>query len=180
MADTYFVAWILTGIGWGISSLQANARESRKETRSEVDACCKIAADLLEKSRRYYAKPGSDSACVAEAADISFTLRRLLTRMTRLRNQRRPFRHIMGAGGEMFDLISGGDFDSMNRPAYVANSPRLRDIEEAANRLIDTLESAFAHEFKTWRQRIVEWNHERKHDRTRNRWQAQRFRAGDS
>jgi len=180
LADTYFVAWILTGVGWAVSGFQANARESRKETRSEVDACCKIAADLLEKSRRYYGKAGADLACVAEASDINFTLRRLLTRMTRLRNQRRPFRHIMGAAGELFERVSGGDFDSIQRGAYAANSPRLRDIEEATHRLIDTLESAFALEFRTWSQRVVEWNHARKHERTRNRWQAQRFRAGDS
>jgi hypothetical protein len=169
----------LTAAGWVVSSLQANGRESRKETRSEVDACCKLAADLLEKSRRYFARAGSDQACIAEGADISFALRRLLTRMDRLRKQRAPFRHIMGSASVMFDAISGGDFESAGRPPYQANSDRLRAIEEATNRLIDTLEAAFAREFRTPRQRVVEWNDQRRMRRKRDRWQAQRFRIGE-
>jgi hypothetical protein len=173
------VAWVLAAAGWGVSSLQANAREARKETRSEVDACCKIGADLLEKSRRFFAKEGSDPACIAEAADIKFGLRRLLTRMDRLRKQRRPFGHIMGVASDLFEVVSGADFESVKRPSYAANSSRLNEIEEATHRLIDTLESAFASEFRTWRQRVVEWNHHRKARRRGIRWQAQRFRVND-
>lgn len=179
MADTYFVAWVLTGVGWLVSSHQANGRESRKETRAEVDACCKIAAELLDKCRRHFGKPGSHADAVAESADISFMLGRLLIRMTRLRDQRAPFRHIMAAGSEMYERVSGGDFGSISRPQYAADSTRLIDIEGTTHRLIDTLESAFATEFRTYRQRVVQWNHKRKRGRTRIRWQTLRFKPGD-
>ena len=173
------VAWVLVAVGWIVSNYQGNARESRKETKAEVDACCKTASDLLDKSRRFFSREGSEAACIPEAADIKFGLRRLMTRMDRLSKQRRTFSHIMGIASEMFEVISGDDFESVSRTAYSANSDRLLKVEETTHRLIDTLETAFAREFRTPRQRFVECKNKHVGRRTRDQWRAQRFRPGE-
>ena len=156
------LGWGVTAVGWVISSGQANSREARKEKRTEVDACCKLAAEILDKARKYYAK-APDEDTPADAADLSFSVKRLLKRLERLQKQQSTF-EVADAGGELFETVTGGDFDSASRLARKPSDPHVAAIENAVHRVIDDLESGFEATFKGWRQRLAEWR------RDRQRW----------
>lgn len=154
------IGWGLTAIGWFVTSQQANSRELRKEKRVEVDACCRLTADLLEKARGFYLKPGSDPEAGSNAADIRFSVQRLLKRVERLQRQQRQFR-IKDAAGRLFDSMTGGDFDSPARPALSPGDPKLAAIEADCHAVMDVLESGFEDAFlplriRLWR-RVWPW-----------------------
>lgn len=161
------IGFAVTGFGWFVSSAQANSREARKEKRTEVDACCKLAAEILEKARKYYVKPPDDSS-PGEAADLSFSVMRLLKRMERLERQQSSFK-VTDAGEELFEAATGGEFESSSRAAKGPLDPQVRRIEQAVHRVIDDLESGFETAFKTWGQTYKDWTKERK------RWDRNRF-----
>ena len=66
--------WLLTIIGWLVSSSQANSRERRKEARAEIDACIKLLSELLIKTRTYYGAAASDLLSKSRASEIRFEL----------------------------------------------------------------------------------------------------------
>lgn len=138
--------WFFTIIGWGVSNSQANKREKRKEVRAEVDACSKLAAELLVKARRYFASASSDSTSKGVAAEIRFELQRLLTRVERLEGKYPAF-EVIGACGELMDSISGDPFESASRQELAADSDLLLKIESDIHCLIDQMEAGFVKEF---------------------------------
>lgn len=153
------IGWGLTAIGWFVMSQQANLRELRKEKRVEVDACCKLVADLLEKARAFYLKPGMDPEAASSAADIRFSMQRLLKRVERLQRQQREFR-IGDSAGQLFESMTGGDFDSPARVALVLGDERLAAIEADCHAVMDVLESGFEEAFlplhtRIWRRASV-------------------------
>ena len=66
--------WLLTIIGWLVSSSQANSRERRKEARAEIDACIKLLSELVIKTRIYYGAAASDLLSKSRASEIRFEL----------------------------------------------------------------------------------------------------------
>lgn len=139
--------WLLTIFGWFISGTQANNREIRKEIRSEVDACCKMVSDLLVKARVYYSSPPTDPLEQSRASEISFDLQRLITRIERLEKRYSQF-EMMGAGSELMDSLTGGDFATADRKLETANSDLMQKIESDIHFLIDRLEDGFYFVFK--------------------------------
>ena len=138
--------WFFTIIGWIVSSSQADNREKRKEVRSEVDACSKLATELLTKARRYFASASSDLTSKGVAAEIRFELQRLLTRVERLESNYAAF-EVVGACGELMDSITGDPFESSSRQEVAADSDLLLKIESDILFLIDHMEAGFAKEF---------------------------------
>jgi hypothetical protein len=138
--------WFFTIVGWLVSNAQANSREKRKEVRTEIDACIKLLAELVVKSRSYYGAPVIDSLSKSRAAEIRFELQRLITRVERLGGKHAEF-DVTGACGELMDSISGDPFESADREALAADSDLLLKIESDTHVLIDQLEDGFVKAF---------------------------------
>lgn len=139
----------------GIISLIAGAlishwlsvrRELRKECRGEVDACCKMVAELLDKGRTYFALAGGDDEAQELSSEIVFELHRLTKRVERLKPRYRYFA-IEQAIDAVGESLTGGDFDSKDRPKYGASSERVRAIEQDVHSLMDALEDGFSSSF---------------------------------
>lgn len=138
--------WIVAVAGWLVGNYQANRREKRKETRTEIDACCKMAAEILVKCRVYYGTLADDPLDASRSADIRFEVQRLFIRAERLQNKYAKF-EVIGACEELLDSSSGDQFESKERPVFAANSNLLLKIESDIHFLIDRLEDGFAKEF---------------------------------
>ena len=138
--------WFFTIIGWLVSSAQANSREKRKEVRAEIDACVKLLAELVIKSRFYFTSPATDSLSKSQAAEIRFELQRLITRVERLERKHAEF-DVTGVCGELLDAVSGDPFDSADREALAADSDLLLKIESDTHVLINQLEDGFVKAF---------------------------------
>ena len=139
--------WFFTIFGWAVTNAQANRRELRKETRTDVDACCRMAGDLLAKARKYYASAASHSENKALAAELRFDLQRLLARVERLETNSSKC-EVTGACVELMDSVTGGDFETATRPAYSFDSERLLKTESDTHLLMDQLENGFKLSFK--------------------------------
>lgn len=138
--------WFFTIVGWLVSNAQANNREKRKETRVEVDACIKLLAELVIKSRAYYGAAASDPLSKSRASEIRFELQRLITRVERLEGKHARF-DVTGACGELMDAISGDPFESADRELFAADSDLLLKIESDTHVLINQLEDGFVKAF---------------------------------
>lgn len=138
--------WFFTIVGWLVSNAQANSREKRKEARAEIDACIKLLADLVTKSRTYYGVAASDPLSKSRAAEIRFELQRLIARVERLEGKHTEF-DVISACGELMDAISGDPFESVDREALAADSDFLLKVESDTHLLIDQLEDGFIRVF---------------------------------
>ena len=138
--------WFLTIVGWLVSNAQANSREKRKEVRAEVDACIKLLAELVFKTRFYFGLPATDPLSKSKAAEIRFELQRLITRVERLEGKHAQF-DVTGACGELMDAISGDPFESADREVLAADSDLLLRIESDTHVLINQLEDGFVKAF---------------------------------
>lgn len=138
--------WFFTIVGWLVSNAQANSREKRKEARAEIDACIKLLAELVLKSRSYFGAPVTDPLAKSRAAEIRFELQRLITRVERLEGKHAEF-DVTGACGELMDAVSGDPFESAGREALAADSDLLLKIESDTHLLIDQLEDGFVKAF---------------------------------
>lgn len=141
------VGWLFAALGWVITNRQANQREKRKETRSEVDAICKAAAEIIQKSRKYYANSPADSEEEARVAEISFEVKRILRRTQTLHNRTKKFGEAILASAELFDVVTGEPFASKGRGVHKPGSPLLTKIEGVVSNQIDKLEEGFTKAF---------------------------------
>lgn len=152
-----YLAWGITVIGWLVTHSLTERREQRKERRTEVDACCKIAAELLVKARIYYAEIGSSEKAKLLASEIRFEAQRLFKRVERLQEFCPSFQ-MEPALDALMDSVIGGDFDSIERPALVLSSPRLNEIEQACHLVMDSLEDGFSKTYHdNWLRRAGRW-----------------------
>lgn len=140
------VGWFVTVVGWLVTSYQANRREARKEKRAEVDACCKLAAELLDKARVFYSLPGAHESASGKAAEVRFLLQRLLSRLERMQLQDARFR-LRLPGSDLMESLTGGDFESIGRLALGVSDPVLLDIEGDTHRVMNELEIGFQDSF---------------------------------
>lgn len=141
------VGWLLAALGWVITNRQANQREKRKETRSEVDAICKAAAEVFQKAKKYYASDPADSEEEARVAEISFEVKRILRRTQTLHTRTKKFEGAILASAEFFDVVTGEPFASKSREIHKPGAPLLTKIEGAVSNLIDKLEEGFTKAF---------------------------------
>ena len=138
--------WFFTIVGWLVSNNQANSREKRKEARAEIDACIKLLAELVFKSRAYYGAAATDPLSKSRASEIRFELQRLIARVERLQSKHAQF-DVTGACGELMDAISGDPFESADREMLAADSDLLQKVESDTHLLIDQLENGFIKAF---------------------------------
>ena len=138
--------WFFTIVGWLVSNAQANSRERRKEARAEVDACIKLLAELVIKTRSYFGTVVTDPLSKSKAAEIRFELQRLITRVERLENKHPEF-DVIGACGELLDAISDDPFESAAREIFGAESELMMKIESDTHVLINQMEDGFVKAF---------------------------------
>jgi len=141
------VGWLIAAVGWLVSNHQGNQREKRKETRSEVDAICKAAAELITKCRTYYASDPSDNEDDIRVAEIAFEVKRILIRTERLNRRVGKFKKAVYACGDFFDQVTQEPFASKGRPKLHVGSKIIQDIEASVHNLIDNLEEGFTEAF---------------------------------
>lgn len=133
---------ILTIVGWYVANSTSAKREIRKEKRAEVDACCKMLADILGKARFYYTKPASDPDAIKAGRELVFDLHRVLQRIERLEKACPKF-EVSGTCGELHEAATGGDFESSSRQALAHNDPVITRIEHWTHMTMDRLEDGF-------------------------------------
>lgn len=138
--------WFFTIVGWLVSNAQANSREKRKEVRAEIDACIKLLAELVLKTRCYFGVPATDPLSKSKAAEIRFELQWLIARVERMEGKHAQF-DVIGACGELMDAISGDPFESADREVFAADSDLLLKIESDTYVLINQLEDGFVKVF---------------------------------
>lgn len=133
-------------VGAWITHRLSARRELRKECRTEVDACCKMIADLLDKGRKCFALLGSEEEARKLSSEVVFDLHRLTKRVERLKLRYRYFA-IERSLDALSESLTGDDFDSKDRPSYPRSSDRVRSIEEDVHGLMDALEDGFSTSF---------------------------------
>lgn len=149
------ISWIFVVSGWLVSSRQANDRERRKETRTEIDAICKAAIDIVDKCRKYYGVANEDSDDQRRVAEIYFEMKRFLIRAERLSRRVPSFSSAVLACGDFWDLVTEEPFDAPSRPVHGPRSKLLGDIEMSVHRLIGEFEENFTAEYlSSWRFRL--------------------------
>lgn len=141
-----YIAWGLTLVGWFVSHRLTTARELRKERKSELDACAKIAADLVGKARQYYTLSPADGKCPELEAQIKFDLYRLMKRVERLEAAHPQF-DTEGVRQALMDSLVGDTFESASRVPIAHNDMLLVSIENDVHLLIDQLEDGYIRAF---------------------------------
>lgn len=142
-----YIAWGLTLVGWFVSHRLTSARELRKERKGEIDACAKMATDLVSKARQYYTVAPTDPKCAELESQIKFDLYRLMKRVERLEAAHPQF-DTDGIRQALMDSLVGDSFESAQRTPVAHSDVLLIAIESDVHQLIDTMEDGFARAFK--------------------------------
>ena len=137
-----YIPLILTVIGWYVANTASAKREIRKEKRSEVDACCKMLADILSTARSYYTKAADDSDAIKGGRELVFDLHRVLQRIERLEHACPKF-DVSGTCGELHEAATGGEFESKSRLALPHDASKILEIEYWTHNVMDRLEDGF-------------------------------------
>lgn len=143
------VLWavVLLLLGGILTHALSHRREVRKECRSEIDACCKLAADLLERGRQYMASTDSQAADSRKAAaQIRFDFQRLVKRAEQLQRKHGGFR-LEDPLDRLSESLTGGDFESASRVPLQPDAERLIALEVDTHTLIDAMEEGFSQSF---------------------------------
>lgn len=143
-----YIAWGLTLIGWFVSHRLTSGRELRKERKSEIDACAKMATELVSKARQYYTIAPSDPKCPELESQIKFDLYRLMKRVERLEAAHAEF-DTDGIRQALMDSLVGDTFESARRVPVTHSNILLITIESDVHQLIDTMEDGFSKAFKS-------------------------------
>lgn len=142
------LSWVGGGISLVWTNQKANLREKRKETRTEVDGICKVAADVLAKCRKYYLDGPSAAEDTSRAAEIAFEVKRILIRTERLSRRNSSFLPAKKAAGEYFDSVTDTPFSSKDRGVFGPDSAVMQIVDAATHNLIDKLEECYSDEFQ--------------------------------
>ena len=138
---------ILTIVGWYVANSASAKREIRKEKRAEVDAVCKLLAEILSKARSYYTKAAHDAEALKIGRELVFDLHRVLQRVERLEVACPKF-EVSGTCSELHEATTGGDFESTSRQPVSHSDPVIMNIEHWTHKTMDQLEEGF---FLTYR-----------------------------
>lgn len=124
--------WILTVIGWGVHNKYANNRETRKETRAEIDKLNNEVEKLLKASHSYYCCGRKGEQKIAES-EIYASFNKLSGIVQRLEEFDSGIK-LQKKLDDLFEAITGGDFGSEkvkhDGDLYTEKSQRLALLAE--------------------------------------------------
>lgn len=134
-----FVTWLLSMWGWLIASRDANARESRKEYRAALNG---IEADIDRLLSAYLTYLTEDAATENEQARL-----KIYSELNRLRRHVESLESdvgevVMDRYGDLYEAITGGDFESKTRKKVNAGRDHGAAVG-SAEALIDCCEAWF-------------------------------------
>ncbi|MEW6164513.1 MAG: hypothetical protein AB1642_05570 [Pseudomonadota bacterium] len=138
------VPWSLVIIGWFVANSQANVREKRKEARSEIEQFKQQVHVILEKYREYLEADVEPAR--KHAISIKSGINRLLPLAERL-TTRLEVGELRSGLGDLFERITGGDFESSEQKPTLDNN-RLLVVVTHAESMITLVENAFLKKFK--------------------------------
>lgn len=147
------VAWILAAIGWFVSNSHANAREKRKEFRSEIDAIERVTKELLIKLSCYFQLAARDDTAKKAELEIKVLFREIDLKWARLSKRKK--------GGEfglcydacansleaLFDNATGKYFETTEWVPSEHVQTHVQEIHVRALSFIETLHSLFLKKF---------------------------------
>lgn len=142
-----YIPLILTVVGWYVANSASAKREIRKERRAEVDACCKMLAEILAKTRSYYTKGAEHEDSVKLGREVVFELHRVLQRIERLEDSCPKF-EVSGTCAQLHEAATGGEFESKERKALPHDASEIMQIEYWTHMTMDRLEDGFVATFR--------------------------------
>jgi hypothetical protein len=137
------ISWFIAMYGWYVTNRQANSREKRKETRSEIDSISKSIYEVYTKLRSYYRSDNSDGKNIISSDEIAFEVKRILVRCERLKDRLKPFQGALTACEGFFESVTKEPFASHEALDPDLSRSVLREAEESAHNLVDKLEEGF-------------------------------------
>src|SRR5437764_799072 len=133
------VGWLLSTLGWLISSRHANNREARKEYRAAVSALEDDVDDLLAAYLAYLTEPKATENEQARLR-VHSVINRLRRHVLDLTPDVGP--ELREGFTELFEVITGGQFESRTRKPERAAEDYARAVA-CAETLLDAAESWF-------------------------------------
>lgn len=146
------LAWLVAACGWLVAHHQALSREIRKEIREEVKAVTDLVLKLPPEFNAYRRTPGGSIDAIGAEARIKLLLQDLGLRLEHLKLHQQPF----GQGprlalddaearfSELFESVTGGDFESATRRADDQDAQELAIVNARSLRVSDAMTRAFA------------------------------------
>lgn len=135
-------SWILVIAGWYVVNKGNNKREARKEIKAMLDAALARTDRIAELAQDYYAsEPGAENS--KRAARIRSDLKTLATEVSNLRSASSNHIDANRALITLRQAITGGKFDSADRPAEGPESEVFEEINDAVVGFHRRLTTAF-------------------------------------
>ena len=135
------MTWVLVITGWVVVNHGNNVRESRKETRSKIDAIIKAIDALETKSIKYYMTDVSVDAHLLEM-EIKRDIKALEAGLKRL-SLSDPHFQTADAQKDLQNSMTGGDFEQSARVKRPHTDGKLLQISTDARELINVMEIAY-------------------------------------
>jgi hypothetical protein len=137
---TDVLPWVgpcLTLCGWFLVNRQNNQRELRKEMRSAADKCKLLAREVSSLAFDYW--QGDEKSSSWKVRSLLDELEIELSRFSEDKGRQALLdKHI-----ELTDAITGGQFESINRPKRDPNDQEMRTIAKCRERLLREIEIKF-------------------------------------
>ena len=133
-----YLALAVVVVGWFVANFQANRREDRKEARALVDRAKLLAEGIAKDAIDYLASPDS-----ALAPKLKADLDLLEIELSRLPNFDVRSAPLISRLTHFQEAVTGGDFETADRPGRGAGSYEVRAVMTARNELMWEMERQF-------------------------------------
>ncbi len=135
------IGWILVIVGW----LRVTSENDRRQERKEVLECIENLEELLEEiqllASEYYSKEGGDAECQSIGSTIKTKLKRVSRLCVQLIDYDKAFLSLNDCNVSLRKAVTGGEFESKGRLAYLPNHAQRYEIGNAVEELVSAARS---------------------------------------
>lgn len=131
------LGWIITGLGWYITSAQANTRDKRKELRAQIDSLIETIDITQEFAFEYYSNQGD--ARQKNRLQLFQKLQKIETKNSVITKYENNF-DVNSEFSGFWEAITDGDFDSKLLKKLDSSDERFSRISSACSYLISKIE----------------------------------------
>lgn len=131
------LGWIITGLGWYITSAQANSRDKRKELRAQIDSLIETIDIAQEFAFEYYSNQGD--ARQKNRLQLFQKLQKIETKNSVITKYENNF-DVNSEFSGFWEAITDGDFDSKLLKKLDSSDERFSRISSACSYLISKIE----------------------------------------